>query len=298
MPRTASGDLVLALASGFYGLTFADLFTFTLADGSTIYRWTSWSSDLAVGGYTFSSRAPFLKRSTWNVVKTMQVPELKVEMIADNAAFNGGANIKTQIHNGLFDGATFLLQILFMPSPGDPSLGTVDLFSGAVGGPTIEGNIVTLPVKGRNNLLDQYAPRNVYQIGCNHAFCDAGCTLNRVSFTASFTVGSSPAPSNIFVPWSSAPGTPGVYLGGTITMTSGNASGQKRTISAVDSTGITVSYPFYTKPSAGDSFSAFQGCDKTFNGINGGGSVQSCTARSNTTNYDGFEFIPPPNAAY
>jgi hypothetical protein len=47
-------------------------------------------------------------------------------------------------------------------------------------------------------------------------------------------------------------------------------------------------------PIAADGFTAFEGCDKSFNS----GSVQSCTSRSNTQHYRGFEFVPPPNSAY
>jgi uncharacterized phage protein (TIGR02218 family) len=295
MPRAASPALILALASGYYDVSRADLFTFTLSDGVTTYNWTSWPADLVVLGTTYTSHTPFLKRSKWNVVNKMQVPELDVELYADNTAFNGGANIKTQIHNGLFDGATFLLQTLFMPTPGDTTtFGPVSMFAGVVGGPTVEGNVVKLPIKGKNNLLDQNAPRSTYQVGCNHAFCDAGCTLLRATYTATYAVGTSPAPSNIFLPWASAPANPGRYLGGTVTVTSGGAAGQRRTVAAVDSTGLWLAYPLYITPATGDAFTAFEGCDKTFNS----GSVQSCTARSNTQNYDGFEYVPPPNSAY
>ena len=76
-------------------------------------------------------------------------------------------------------------------------------------------------------------------------------------------------------------------------MTGGPASGGRRTIAAADASGLSLSYPLYGVPGPGDTFSAFQGCDKSFNS----GSGQSCTARANTGNYRGFEFVPPPNAS-
>jgi uncharacterized phage protein (TIGR02218 family) len=296
MPRPCSGALALALPSGGMELSRADLFTFTLSDGVTVCNWTSWRQDLVVGGVTYSSRAPWIGRGKWNVTNTMAVPSLEVKTLACNDGFAGGANFKTQVHNGLFDGAAFVLQSVFMPAPGDvTTLGAVTLFTGVVAGIELDGTTATITCKGKNNLLDQYAPRNVYQIGCIDAFCDAGCTLNRASFTASYAVGTSPAPTRSFLPWASAPSTPGVYLSGTVTMTSGAASGQKRTIAKADSTGLTLAYPLYEVPAPGDAFTAFQGCDKTFNGS---GSVQSCTSYSNTQNYRGFPFVPPPNSAY
>ncbi len=154
------------------------------------------------------------------------------------------------------------------------------------------GGVATITAKGKNNRLDQYVPRNLYQVGCNHAFCDAGCTLSRASFTSNFTVGGSP--TSIFVPWASAPGTPALYIGGTLAVTSGAGAGQRRTISGANAFGVDLAYPLSVLPAAGDAFTAFEACDKSFNS----GSGQSCTDRSNTQHYRGFEFIPPPNAAY
>jgi hypothetical protein len=55
-----------------------------------------------------------------------------------------------------------------------------------------------------------------------------------------------------------------------------------------------VTLPLFVVPSPGDTFSAFEGCDKSSNS----GSGQSCTDCTNRQNYEGFEFVPPPNMAY
>ena len=291
--RTCSPALALALQGGVQ-LWSADIFKFVLVDGVTDCFWAAWDSDLSVGGTVYSSRAPWLKRSQWNVSNRMEVPSLKVTLAALNDSFAGGANIKLQIHNGLFDGATFLLSRVFMNAPGNTAaLGAIDLFGGSVSGIDLTGIAADITIKGKVNLLDQNAPRNVFQVGCNHAFCDAGCTLGRASFTTSYTVGTSPTTS--FIPWASAPANPGRYVNGTMALTGGAASGQRRNIAIADSSGLTLAYPLYVLPSAGDAFTAFEGCDKSFAAS---GSVQSCTARGNTQNYRGFEFVPPPNSAY
>jgi uncharacterized phage protein (TIGR02218 family) len=290
--RSVSSPLALALAGG-VTLWRADLFTFYLVDGVTILYFTSWDGDLLANGNTFSSRKPWVNRSGWNVSNKMEVPSLKITLGALNDNFLGGANIKLQMHNGLFDGASFLLQRAYMTTPGDTSaLGTIDLFGGLIAGIDLDGIHADIVVKGKNGVLDQNAPRNIFQIGCNHAFCDAGCTLNRVTFTTAYTVGASP--STVFIPWSSAPADPDRYINGTIAFTSGAASGSRRNIAAADSSGLTLAYPLYALPLAGDGFTAFEGCDKSFDS----GSPQSCTARSNTQHYRGFEFVPPPNAAF
>jgi uncharacterized phage protein (TIGR02218 family) len=290
--RAASPALSAALAGG-APLWSADLFAFTLADGATRFNWTSWDSDLVVDGVAYASRAPWLERSSWNVTNTLAVPSLTVSLRALNDGFDGGAGIKTQVHNGLFDGAACRLSRVFMASPGDTAaLGAVPLFGGKVAGVDLTGTTATLTIKGKVNDLDQFAPRNLYQIGCNHAFCDAGCTLSRAAFTATFAVGAGPTDS--FIPWSSAPAGATSYQNGQVTFATGLASGQTRTIAAATSAGLTLAYPLYQTPAAGDAFSAFQGCDKTFNS----GSGQSCTDRGNTQHYKGYEFVPPPNSAY
>lgn len=290
--RPASGPLALALEGGLE-LWSADIFHFTLVDGVTNLYMAAWDRDLTVSGQVYSCSKPWPTRGKWSVENTMVVPSLTVTLRALNDSFNGGANIKTQIHNGLFDGAQFLLSRAYMVHPNDTvTLGTIDLFGGEVAGLDLIGTLANLTVKGKVNKLDQYAPKNMLQIGCNHAFCDVGCTLSRVAFTTAYTVGVAPTPT--FIPWNgAAPGNFANYLGGSVQITGGPASGQWRTVTIADNTGLTLSYPLYQTPVHGDAFKAFEGCDKTFNS----GSGRSCTDRSNTQNYRGFEFVPPPTTA-
>jgi hypothetical protein len=282
--------------SEFPGLEKAELFTFTLADGITIHRWTSWDSDLTFGGNQFSSRQPWLKRTRWNVTNTMQVPEIEVRLLALNASFNGGADIKTQIRNGLFRGATFLLQDLYRwkPTPDTwADLGTTDIFGGSVAGVTIKGAEALITVRGKNNLLDRYSPRNVYQTGCVHTFCDVGCTLNRATFTNSFTIGASP--TAIFIPWAAAPGNPSLYVGGEVIVTSGEAAGQTRDVAAADGTGLTLEYPLYDLPAAGRHLRRLSRAVTTPRTP-----ARAAAARIAATkiNFLGFPFVPPPTTAY
>jgi uncharacterized phage protein (TIGR02218 family) len=291
--RSCSPALATALVDG-STLWVADLFKVVLVDGVTTYYWTSWDSDLTIGGQVYSSKAPWLKRSKWNITNTMEVPTMSLYLHALNGGFAGGAQIKLQIVNGLFDGATVLLSRVYMPTPGDTStLGLIDLQGGFIGAIDQDGVEASIAVKGKTNVLDQNVPREAYQIGCNHAFCDPGCTLLRASYTTAFVAGTAPTPS--LIPWSgTAPGNAANYRFGTIAFTSGPASGQRRTIQAADSSGLTLAYPLSAGPLVGDGFTAFAGCDKTSNS----GSGQSCTDRSNLQNYDGYEFVPPPTAAF
>lgn len=288
--RPCSGALATALASG-QRLWSADIFFVNLLNTST-YLWTSWDSDLKVGVLTYTSSVPWLRRSKWNVTNTIQVPELEIIISANNAA----PNLKSESIAGLFDGATVNLSRVFMPTPGDTAtLGAIALFAGIVGAVQVSGSDITMKVKGKNNLLDRPAPRNTFQATCLHTFCDSGCTLSRATFTASFVVGTSPAPTRTFIPWTTAPGTPSLYTMGSLTMTSGSTNGQTQSIVKADATGITLAYPLSVAPAHLDTFSAFQGCDKTLAGAGAGGT--NCTANSNVVNFRGFPYVPPSSTA-
>lgn len=299
--RTTTGDLALVLASGSLPLLRMDLFTVTLRNG-TIFRWTSYERSVVYGGNTFTTQSPFINRTKWTVTNKLEVPTMEVYLYALNSGFNGGPNVKLQAHNGLFDGAQVKLESAFATSPvakpmqyGDPNLpvstvlGTVVLFKGDVGAVDIIGQRVTLTVKGRINRLDRGYPRNVYQVTCGHTFTDAGCTLLKASFTTAYTVGSSPAPTKLFIPWSSAPSTPSRYVLGTATFTSGPAAGEARTIIKSDASGITLIYPLYNTPVNGNGFTAMEGCDKT---------RTRCTALSNIQHFRGFPYVPPAEFGY
>lgn len=289
---SCSPALALALEGGI-PLWQADLFKFVLTDGLTTFYWTSWNKTLSATGHSWTSAQPAIKRSKRNVTNTMEVPSMQVYLMASDPVFNSGAALMTQITQGLLDGATFLLSRAYMDAPGSTTaLGTMDLFGGEVAGIDLNETLATVTCKGKNFRLDQFAPGNMLQVDCNHAFCDAGCTLNRAAYTASYTMGATP--TNMFIPWASAPGNATNYLGGTFAVTTGVAAGSRRQIVEADSTGLLLAYPLYITPSAGDGFTAFEGCDKAYDS----GSGRDCTARANTQHHRGFEFVPDPLTSY
>lgn len=268
----------------------ADLFTLTFVGGSPVYRWTSTDIPITYGGNTWIAQSPNLARSSLSVRNTVEVPELHIILSALDNDFVGGSNIKQLMHEGAFDGARMKLERLVMPTPGDTSLGppTV-MFDGRVGQVQITATGAEIQVKGDVVVMNQYAPRNIFQASCQWTFCDTGCTLSEASFTGSFSVGGA-TPSISFVPWATTPPNTNTYVLGKVTMTSGINIGQTRTIRAAGGSGVLVSYPFFNVPAVGDTFTALKGCDKTLNS----GSGQSCTDYGNTQNFRGFPFVPQP----
>lgn len=271
-----------------------ELFTVSLLSG-TVYRWTSFDSNLTVAPYTWlaaNGGAPLITRNRWGVKKTVEVPELELRLGASDTLLG---NIKTEIHNGLFDGGRVEMDRVFMPTPGDTQFGYVLLFNGRMSGSVIDAEGVTLTAKGDNVLMNQQAPRNLYQTNCLHTFCDPECALLAANYTASGTLGVVANASNFAVTVSGGLALTLFNLG-TITMTSGAALGQVRTIRIADTTAVALTYPFYDLPANGDTCSLLMGCDRQ---------QASCQTRttntgssvSNIQHFRGYPYVPQAEIA-
>jgi uncharacterized phage protein (TIGR02218 family) len=265
----------------------ADLFTFTLL-GGTVLRWGTFNRPIPYGGQTWSGpNGPKISCNRLSITNTSEVPELEMKLLSGPNNTIGGRAIKASILNGLFDGATVEMDTLVMPIstdhtvPPDVSLGIVLMFIGRFSTADFTGADMTLTAKGQNVLMNQYAPNNVYQTQCLHTFCDAGCTLNPATFTINGVVGAGTTSTNIV--WGSIPADPTLYTLGKITITSGVANGQVRSVKLGANSGITPSYAFEDLPATGDTFKILQGCDR---------STARCNTFLNSDNFRGFPYVP------
>jgi uncharacterized phage protein (TIGR02218 family) len=272
----------------------AELFTITLADGFTQYLWTSFDRNLTTNGSTWLALGPLIARSRMTVRNTVEIPELEVKLFALDQVQLDGQNLKTAVHNGAFDGATLEMWRVFMPTPGDTSLGPVFMFSGRMSQAVITASGVTFTAKGDNVLMNQQTPRNLYQTTCLHTFCDAGCTLLESNYTVANTAGN--GATTTFVPWGVAPASPTLFVQGKITFNTANAgggicAGQIRTVRNADSTGVYLTYPLYGSPEAGDAYTAMIGCARTL-GACKGHTDKNANAVDNSQNFRGEPWVP------
>ncbi|MGH6889806.1 MAG: DUF2163 domain-containing protein [Rhizomicrobium sp.] len=245
----------------------AELFTFSLLSGTTLL-WTSYDKSLTVGANTWLAQrdgGPLLTRNRLGAKNTVEVPELEIRLGCADTQLLNGQNLKTQIHNGALDGARVEIDRVFMPTPGDTQFGYVVLFNGRWSQAIIDAEGVTITAKGDNVLMNQQAPRNLYQTNCLHSFCDAACTLSEAAY--SFTGQSALTGSSVrALAWSVPAGfTSAQFSQGKITMTSGAAVGQVRTVRSAGGSSpnwLNLTYPLYDAPAAGDTFDILMGCDK------------------------------------
>lgn len=293
--RAASAGLISLLLSR-QPTWSADLLTFSLVNGTTL-RLASTDRDITYGGDIWiagNAGSVGITRGQWSIKNTLDVPSMDITIISSGTDYAGGANIKTAIHNGLLDGAWIELDRAYMQVIngvyGDTTLGLVAVFAGRTGQVQITSTGAKITVRGANVLMNQYMPKNRFLTSCIHTLYDGGCTLSRAANTFSGTVLTA---SRTGVAWGADP-TSGNYsqLGlGTITMTSGAALGEARTISGGAAGGVAIVYPWYVVPSPGDTFTVVYGCDKTRDGGNG------CAFFANQQHFRGFRFTPPAETA-
>src|SRR5215471_16104398 len=129
--RPASAALIALLNSSTEFIK-ADLWTFTLADG-TIYRFSGEALPVtdAATGRVFGL-GPRIDRSTIKLVIGIQSDELDVRIYPASTDLLGTTLWTQAVWQGQLDAATVQLERAFMPSWGDTSPGTIILFLGRV----------------------------------------------------------------------------------------------------------------------------------------------------------------------
>lgn len=277
------------------------LYQFTTASGSNDY-FTDLDIDVTWNGHTWKSdslRFDGLRRKT-NV--GLEVDEQSFRIIANSDDTIFGSSFLGAIEEGILDGGYVtryravwpvvtgnLAYDIQNPSPaGWPKVFV--MFKGYIGEITRAGKTI-VDVKARSPLakLAINMPRNYYQPSCLWTLYDTGCGLNKADFAVTGTVGSSPTITTIPVSGGIATptGADGVanFAKGRLEFTSGVNNGLQIFIDTNDANNIYPAYPLNNVPSAGDTFTMYPGCIKTF---------KTCDLKFNdTANWRGFDKVPP-----
>ncbi len=282
--RSVSGGLVTLLNSQNV-FTMADLYTFTMLDG-TYYRWTAADRAITVGGIPFSAQGPVIERGTTRVTASLEVDTLDITLlVGDDPVLIGGVPLLAAAMNGAFDGARVKLERIFMPEPGDTSLGTVVLFEGAVAGVSPSSTRVELTIKSELEKLNTQLPHNLYMPACSHALYDAGCGLSRSNFTDTASVGASPSPTTLAFA-SGLSEADGYYDLGVVAFTAGANLGVRRAVKSYVGNVVTLALPLPHAPAEGDAFTIYPGCKK---------SLTVCKTKfGNSDRFRGFPYVPRP----
>jgi len=283
--KTASAALIALLESNQFRM--ADIYTITLAIG-TVYRYADYDADLLYGGNVYASDDLMISRSGSRTVAGLEVDTLSVEIFADDTHLMLGIPFLQMARNGGLDGATMLVERVFMPmdNPIDTSAGTLHVFSGRINVDEVLRGVARLSVVSDIELLNVQMPRNIYQPGCSHTLFDTGCGLSKAATVVPGTVAAGSTVRSINCDLADASG---FFTLGTIEFTSGANAGVIRTVASYAPGVVGISLPLVVPPAAGDTFNAYPGCDKK---------QATCSAKfSNLIRFRGFPYIPIPETA-
>ncbi len=309
--ETSAGALVALLDTRSFA--FADLYTITLAGGGTSLRFTTADTDIGYGGDVWTHAGPLIDQKSsratahWKIgldTDTWQftVAPRAVDPISGAAYPDkiGSVPWLAALQGGALDGAVVLVDRAFVAawpdfprSPVVAPTGVVNIFTGRVATVDLGRTTAVISVNSHLELLDQQMPINVYQAGCRHTLFDAGCQLAASSFAVSGTAAAGSMP-RVIVSNIGAPSGSGTFTLGSLVMTSGLNAGFARSIrSWSPSTGgasgsIILLSAFPYAVAAGDTFTAYPGCDKQ---------LATCGLFGNTANFGGQPYIPPPETA-
>lgn len=292
MMRAASAALISALNNGAV-FQIANCYTLILRGGAT-YRWTSADLNLTVNGNLFTCSAdnsaiqPIIRRGPIRHARGKETQTLEIDLLSGQTVLMAGIPLPLFAHNGGFDGATVLVEWVPMGPGGwgDTSLGSVVIFYGNVAAVTPTTTAVKLEVKSLHEKLTLPMPRTVFQSACANAFGDSNCGKSLAGLTIPNACTGVPTTTTL-------PNTliqaAGYFALGTLTMTSGLSAGATRAVSSYAPGSVVLVTPLPTAPAAGDTFTITPGCDKQWS---------TCqTKYSNSNNYRGCPWVPPPTTS-
>ena len=307
--KSATPALIAYLADNDQHL-YADLFSFTLADG-TVLNFTDKDLSLTVDGTLYRADGVRFDGMRYKIAVGLDVDEQTITLAygpTDLVSSNGlgpvdGVPWGQALRTGVLDGCYLRRSRAFYSAWNQPPVGVVPLFAGRVSTVDQVGRVeAQIRIKSTPLLLDTLMPRNTYQTGCIHGLFDVGCGLAKADYQMNWSVAAGPTNGTIPVP-SEAPPLPAALAGnseglalfvqGTILFTSGVNEGVFRTIKAVSASvanGLELVYPLEVPPAAGDSFTIWPGCDKT---------ATTCAVRfDNLDHFRGFPYTPAAETAY
>ena len=284
-PTNIGGNNLVTWLQTATEIRMADLYTITLKNGTAL-RYTTWDTNLTVLGNTFLTGPPNIARSAIEEKLGMEVATLEVILEASLADTVNGVPILQAIGQGIFDGASFRIDRLFMDSTSH-QIGTVVRFSGFIGAvDELTRSSAKLIVNAGTAYLNLQLPAIILQPGCTNTLFDARCGLFKASFANNLTVQAGSTVNKII----SGSAQPDTYFdNGQLIFNSGPNTGLVKAIRQYVAGVMSFNSPLSFAPNAGDSFTAYPGCDKT---------QATCTGKfNNLTNFEGFPYVPAPETA-
>jgi len=267
--RTASSNMAAHLAGEVTSL--AVCWKLTLVSGA-VMGFTDHTSDLTIASQLYKAATGFSPTSVETTDK-FSVDNLDVAGILDAASIT-----EADIMAGQYDFAEIEI---FMVNVADLSQGSITHRRGWLGEVTLKGGQFIAEVRGlaqklSQNIVELYTPT------CRAVFGDTRCKANLASYTVGGAVNSAASRQNFRS--NAMTQAAGYFSGGEIAWLSGANAGRRMEIKEFSNTQFTLVLPMPNGVTAGDTFNAIAGCDKTFD---------ACVAKfSNAVNFRGEPYVP------
>ena len=225
-PTNIGGNSLVTWLQTTTEIRMADLYTITLKSGTAL-RYTTWDTNLVVLGNTFLTGPPHIARSAIEEKIGMEVATLEVTIEASLTDTVSGVPILQAIGQGIFDGAGFRIDRLFMDSNSN-QIGAVVRFSGFIG-PVEEltRTSAKLTVNAATAYLNMQLPSIILQPGCTNTLFDPRCGLLKSSYANNLVV-QAPCTLNKIITTSSQPDA--YFDNGQLVFTSGANNGLVKAI--------------------------------------------------------------------
>jgi uncharacterized phage protein (TIGR02218 family) len=283
--KTVSAGFKAMLASS-QNLMVADLYTLTLLSGTVLY-YTDAPQNITYGGHTYLAAqldsAPGFGRGPIKLAIGLQVESLEVDIFYDADTRIMGQTPGAFANAGGFDGARIKVDKFLTASLSDTTNGIVNLFTGVVSDLSAGSGKVSLNVSSDLVYLNAAFPRNYFLPQCNNALFDAGCGLSKAALAVSGTTTSG---TKTTITATGLAQADGYFALGYVVITSGVNAGLTRTVKMFSGGVLTLLYPLPGACAAGDTFTAYPGCDKL---------QATCSGKfANLTHFRGFPYVPTP----
>lgn len=283
--RYASPKLIALLDADQF--IMADLYTITTIQGIE-YRYTSYDTNLIVGGKEFIADGPLISREGTSLSLGIEVDNLSITIESNENTKFGDVPVTQAFHNGILDGARFKLERIFidMNTPTDTSAGTLVLFEGRIVEPELNRYGVKASVVSDVDGLKLQMPRNLYTPGCLNTLFDTACGLHSSDFAVNTIIGANSTPNRILCEISQPQGW---FTQGVVEFLEGVNVGVKRTVRLHETGALLLTLPLLEMPRIGEAIRIYPGCDKR---------LETCENRfNNRQRFRGAPFVPVPETS-
>lgn len=268
-----------------------DLFTFTLKD-ATVIRYTNAPQNIVIGGNTYLAASEFntvpsLRRGGMRMAVGLAVDALDIDMIYQDTTRILSKTPGAFANGRGFDGTRVVIDVLMTPDFADTSRGVVNMFTGVVSEVEVDSTRVRMRCAADMVFLNAAFPPCLYQPNCNNALFDARCGLLKSAYANNDSAVAGGTQTTVIA------SAAGVVQGkvadyfalGYIVITSGTNNGLIRSVKKSTGATLALLYPLPVALAAGDTFTAYPGCNK---------SEAACDSFGNRARFRGFPFLPQP----